>query len=366
MLELTNRALNRALLDRQMLVVRAGIPVPEAIERLVGLQAQAPMPPYFGLWSRVAGFRPEMLAKLLEERAVVRIVLMRSTIHLVTAADCLRLRPVMQPAIERSYKSNWAKVLGEADMDALIAAGRALVEEQPLTFLDLGRALQLDWPDHDPQALAQSIRACVALVQVPPRGLWGKSGPAAHTTAEAWLGRPMDENPSVEEVLRRYLAAFGPASIKDMQTWSGLPRLREVIDPMRPALRTFRDEEGVELFDLPEAPLPDEDTPVPIRFIAPFDNLLLSHSRRERLMAQDHRTIIFGRNAVISGTVLVDGFTAALWHIERARGRSTLMIDPLTRLSSEDENDISREGLELVEWAAEKDAHDVRFERMKD
>jgi len=193
--------------------------------------------------------------------------------------------------------------------------------------------------------------------------VWGASGPAAHTTAEAWLGRPLAETTSLEEILVRYLGAYGPASIKDMQTWSGLTRLREVIDPMRGRLRTFRDENGIELFDLPDAPLPDEETPAPIRFVAPFDNLLLSHARRERVMAQEHRAYIFGRNAVISGTVLVDGFVTALWHVDRARGLATLTVDPLVELSESDEREVGEEGLSLLRWAAENDDHDVRFVR---
>src|SRR5512145_1312404 len=228
------RALNRATLERQMLLRRWNLPMPDAIERLVGLQAQTTHSWYHGLWTRLEGFQPELLAEMLINRQVVRIALMRSTIHLVTARDCLWLRPLTQPAIERSTKGSFGRHWIGLDTEAVVAAGRALVEEKPRTFSELGKLLAERWPDRNPAALAQAIRAWTPLVQVPPRGVWAKSGPAAHTTVEAWLGRPLDLNPSLEELILRYLAAFGPASVKDMQTWSGLTRLSEVAERLRP------------------------------------------------------------------------------------------------------------------------------------
>ncbi|MCY9695849.1 winged helix DNA-binding domain-containing protein [Paenibacillus alginolyticus] len=258
---LSQRALNRALLARQLLLERSNKHVLQAARHLVGLQAQAPNPPYVALWTRLQNFRHEELSRLIMDRSIVRIALMRSTIHLVTAEDCLTLRPVLQSVQDRALKGTFGKKLAELDLDALAAAGRALLETQPLTFSELGKRLQAQWPQSDATALSQAVRCSLPLVQVPPRGIWGASGQAAHTTAEAWLGRPLAPGQDPEAMLLRYLAAFGPASVKDMQVWSGLTRLREVVERLRPSLLSFRDEQGNELFDLPDAPRPDPATP---------------------------------------------------------------------------------------------------------
>jgi len=196
---LSPRALNRALLSRQLLLDRPHLPdetdgrraaVISAIEHLVGLQAQAPFPPYYGLWSRLGGFRPEDLGSLITDRSVVRIALMRGTIHLVSARDCLPLRRQLQPVLERGLRGAFGRQLAGVDPVALAAAGRELVESAPMTFSQLGAALTERWPDHPPAALAQGVRALVPLVQVPPRAVWGRAGQARHTSAEHWLGQP--------------------------------------------------------------------------------------------------------------------------------------------------------------------------------
>jgi hypothetical protein len=266
---LSLRALNRALLSRQMLLRRVALPevgpradrVVETVEHLAGLQAQAPFPPYYGLWSRLAGFRPDDLGELILSRRVVRIALMRGTIHLVSARDCLLLRPLVQPVLDRAMTTTYGRQLSGVDTGALAAAGRVHVEEKPRTFSELGALLHEQWPDHTPAALAQGVRALVPLVQVPPRAVWGAAGQPAHTSAESWLGRQMDASRSLETLVTRYLAAFGPATVMDMQAWSGLTRLREVVERLRPRLRTFRDEHGAELFDLADAPRPGPDVP---------------------------------------------------------------------------------------------------------
>jgi Winged helix DNA-binding domain len=363
---LTLRELNRATLERQMLVRRQKLPAAEAIEHLVGLQAQAPNPPYVGLWTRLEGFHPDELARLITDRRAVRIALMRNTIHLVTARDCLKLRPLVQPVFDRALYANRTHRAGidGMDVEAVVAAGRALLEERPRTAKELGELLQERWPNRDPSSLARAIRHLVPLVQVPPRGIWGKSGQATHTTAAAWLGRPLDPDPSLDELVVRYLAAFGPATVRDVQTWSGLARLGEVTDRLRPHVRTFRDERGKELFDLPDAPRPDPDTPAPPRFLPEFDNLILSHADRTRIIANDFRKEIASKNGMVPATVLVDGFVRGTWKTERTRGKVTLVIEPFEPLSKEDCDALAEEGEQLVRFVAEPEGAEtfkVRF-----
>jgi len=360
------RALNRALLERQLLLRRQTLPALEAIEHLVGMQAQAPNPPYVGLWTRLEGFHPDQLARLILERRAVRVALMRNTVHLVSARDCLALRPLVQPVIERGLYANRAhrEGLEGVSTETLSAAGRALLEERPRTARELGVLLRERWPERDPASLARAVRHLVPLVQVPPRGVWGKSGPAAHTTAEAWLGRSLDPDPSLEEMVLRYLGAFGPAGVKDVQTWSGLTRLGEVVDRLRPRLSTFRDERGRELFDLPGAPRPDPDAPSLPRFLPEFDNLILSHADRTRVIADEHRKALASRNGMVPATFLVDGFVRGTWKTERIRGKVTLAIEPFETLSKEERDALAEESERLVRFVAKPEgteAFEVRF-----
>jgi hypothetical protein len=349
---LSRRALNRATLARQLLLRRHARSAVDAIAHLVGLQAQTPHSWYLGLWTRLEGFAPDEVVDLLTGRQLVRVALMRSTIHLVTADDCLALRPLVQPVIERSTNGAFGRRLAGLDRTELAAAGRALLETQPLTFSELGRLLAERWPDRDPAALAQAVRAALPLVQVPPRGLWGRSGPIAHTTAEAWLGRTLEATPSVEQMVLRYLAAFGPASVRDVQTWSGLTRLRAVVEQLRPRLVTFRDEQGVELFDLPEAPRPDPDTPAPPRFLYDFDNLLLSHADRSRVVTEAYRQQEFPPDGPMINVFLIDGFTHGTWVIRREDHSATLAIQPFTPLNAMQAEALADEGACLLAFAA--------------
>ncbi len=367
---LSRRALNRALLDRQMLLGRAPLPdgpdragrVIETIEHLAGLQAQAPFPPYYGLWSRLAGFRPDDLAELLLDRSVVRIALMRSTIHLVSARDCVLLRPLTQPVLDRALKALFGAQLAGVDTGAIAAAGRALVEQEPRTFSELGALLAEKWPQHRPETLAIAVRILVPLVQVPPRAVWGRSGQARHTSAESWLGRPLDPQPSLTGLVRRYLTAFGPATVADIQAWSGLTRLREPVAALRGELRTFRDEDGRELFDLPGAPRPAPDTPAPVCLVAEFDNIVLSHADRTRIISDADRGKMSTRNGIFPGTVLIDGFVAGMWRIARARDRVTLVIEMFRdRAGARDRDAIVAEGLRMLAFTAPDAGAAVEF-----
>lgn len=285
---LSPRALGRATLERQLLLRRAAMSAEDAVRHLVGLQAQNTRPPYFQLLARLEGFEPAELAGLMESRDVVRIVTLRSTIHTHTADDALTLRPLVQEARDRELRM-FRKGLVGVDLDRLRDLSRTYVEESPRTPKEIRERLLAEWPDADPQALSTAARCLLPLVQITPRGVWEKSGQVALTTAEHWLGRPSEPAPAPDATVLRYLAAFGPASVKDMQSWAGLTRMREVFERLRPQLATFRDENGIELFDLPDAPRPAEDTPAPPRFLPEFDNVLLGHADRTRVIPPPSR-----------------------------------------------------------------------------
>ena len=362
---LSLRELNRAVLERQLLLRRQKLSALQAIEHLVGMQAQAPAPPYVGLWTRLEGFDPDELSRLILDRRAVRVALMRNTVHLVSARDCLALRPLVQPVIDRGLHANRAHRTGVegVDIETLSAAGRTLLEERPRTARELGELLQERWTAHNPASLARAIRHLVPLVQVPPRGVWGESGPAAHTTVEAWLERPLDRGSSLEEMVLRYLGAFGPASVKDVKTWSGLTRLGEVLERLRSRLRTFSDERGKELFDLPDVPRPDPEIPAPPRFLPEFDNLILSHADRTRVIAEEYRKAIASRNGMVPATFLVDGFVRGTWKTERTRRKATLVIQPFELLTKKDRSVLTEEGERLIRFTSgDAGAFEVRLE----
>lgn len=359
---LDRRALNRALLARQLLLARDAMPVLDAVAHLVGLQAQAPTPPYFGLWSRLTGFAPERLSGLLLARRVVRASLMRGTIHLVIAGDCRALRELLQPIYDRAVAANpdRAAALAGVDRDALAAAGAALLAEQPRTTKALAELLATHWPDRDAATLALVVPYLVPLLQVPPRGLWGGSGQATWTTVEAWLGRKSGKPMTPAQMVRRYLAAFGPATVADLHQWSGLTGLGEVVKRLR--LRTFQDEHGRTLYDVPDAPLPDPDTPAPVRFVAPFDNLLLAHADRTRVITDAHRRRVVTINGIVKGTVLVDGFVAGSWRLDQGRSAAALTVEPFVPLSTPDRDALEAEGTDLLGFAAATaDSREIRF-----
>ncbi|HEX2312487.1 MAG TPA: winged helix DNA-binding domain-containing protein [Thermomonospora sp.] len=352
---LGRRAVNRATLARQFLLERSTLPVAEVVERLAGLQAQTPHSWYVGLWNRIAHFQAEQAADLLTGRAAVRMALMRSTIHFVTAEDALWMRPLVQIVTDRSTHTAFGKHLVGLDRGEVAVAGRALVDKEPLTPSRLGALLAehgraAGWGDRDPAALAQAVRAWVPLVQVPPRGVWGRSGPIAHTSAEAWLGRPLEDDPPRERLVLRYLAAFGPATVKDVQTWSGLTRLREVVDRLRDRLVVLRDEEGRELFDLPDAPRPGPDVPAPVRFMYDFDNLFLSHADRTRVLTPAYQEQTWPRN-VAPSLLLVDGFADGSWKIARSGDTATLHVKPFRPLTAAERAEVTEEGARLLEFA---------------
>jgi hypothetical protein len=306
---LSSRALNRALLHRQHLLDRVDRPVLDVVEHLVGLQAQEPADPYVGLWCRVAGFDPAALSGLLESRAAVRIGLQRGTIHLVSAADCVALRPVLQPVLERLTRGQFGRKVAGVDPAELAAAARECLAAGPLTWAELGRQLAVTWPDREPNALAQTARALLPLAQLPPRGLWGRSGRAVHGLADAWLGRLLATDPAPDRLVLRYLAAYGPATVADVQNWSGLTRLAEVVDRL-PVRRL-----GDGLLDVPDGPLPSADLPAPVRFLPQFDNVLLGHADRSRIVPAAAAGL--HDEQFHWSPVLIDGLLRGVWRRDK-------------------------------------------------
>jgi hypothetical protein len=285
---------------------------------------------------------------------------MRVTLHLVTARDFWRLRAVLQPVLDRFVygRDPVGSAIEGVDVKTLLAAGRELLAERPLSRAELVRLLEQRWPDRDGWLLSRAVANLVPLVQPAPRGMWGSTARPALTTAESWIGPRPRKDASVDEMILRYLAAFGPATVADVQMWSRLTKLREVVERLRPRLRTFRDERGRELFDVPDAPLSDPETPAPPRFLPDFDNALIGHADRNRIYAdEDRRRIGIGRP-----TVLVDGFVRATWKLTRRRGTATLHIEPFESLSKEHMAAVTDEGCRLLAFVAgDVAAHDVRL-----
>lgn len=335
------------------------MPALQAVEHLVGLQAQAPFPPYFGLWSRLDGFQPQELARLLMERDVVRLVLMRGTVHLVSAADGLALRPLAQPMLTKFLTAAHGPRLREVDVDEIVKVGRETLEQAgPLTAAKLGAALAERYPTVGADTLAQVMRCLVPLVQVTPRAVWGRAGQTAYATIETWLGREPHPEPSLERMVLRYLAAFGPATVADVQAWSGLTGLREIVERLRPELVRLEGDNGKELFDLPDAPRPGADVPAPVRLVAPFDNLLLSHADRTRVISDEHRARVITVNGQVLGTVLVDGFVRGVWR----RDKHVVSVEPFAPLTPGQVEEVRAEALALLAFAepGKSAVHEVR------
>jgi hypothetical protein len=359
---LDRRTLNRTLLLRQGLLARADRPASEVIESLIGLQAQEPIDPYVALWSRIEAFDPHELSDLLAHRRAVRMGTLRGTLHLVTADDCRRLVPVLAGIGPRMWKSSpFAKQLAGVDIDAVVNAGREALEAEPRSPAGLAAVLSPRWPDRDANSLSYASRFLLPLVQVPPRGLWRRTGRTTNTTAEAWLGTPMDDDARPDETVRRYLAAFGPATPGDARTWSWLTGLREVFERLRPSLVTYRDEAGRELFDLPDAPIADPELPAPIRFLPQYDNVFLSHDDRSRIAGVGWGLVDFAWK----GCFLVDGFIAGAWRLRRTARAASLTVEPMTPLTGPQRDELEAEATALFAYLADDLPSDVRDLRIE-
>ncbi|MBB4689070.1 winged helix DNA-binding domain-containing protein [Amycolatopsis jiangsuensis] len=346
------RALNRATLARQLLLDRGDLPVHDAIAHLCGVQAQEPQEPFVGLWSRLPAFDPGSLDDLLTGRHVVRTHLMRRTVHLLTADDALAWRTRHDAMLRQRVLGTYRRELDGVDLEELAAAGRAvLADGEPRSMPELARALAGQWPAPGTRALGEMlVAALIPMVQLPPRGLWRTKAGARNVPMRTWLGRdPGPADAAGPALVRRYLAAFGPAASADLRAWCGLAGLPAAVAAVREELVSFRDERGRELLDLPGAPRPDPETPAPVRFLPAFDNAILGYHDRTRIIDDEHR----GLSVAGARVVLVDGRVTATWTVEEG----TVSVAPLRRLSRAERAEVTAEGQHLASFLSDGD-HD--------
>ncbi|CAM5598920.1 hypothetical protein SPURM210S_08296 [Streptomyces purpurascens] len=354
------RALNRATLARQLLLDRADMPVLDAVAQLCGLQAQEPQEPFIGLWSRLRAFAPTVLSDLLTGRRVARTNRMRRTVHLVTADDLVAWRARHDAMLRQRVLGTYRRELEGVDLGELAAAGRSVMSDgEPRAMGDLARAVVDRWPAAGPRPLGEMLVAgLLPTVQLPPRGLWRTTGGARYELVSSWLGREIDppdpdgSDPVGQTLVRRYLAAFGPAASADLRAWCGLAGLPAAVSALREELVAFRDERGRELLDLPDAPRPDPDTPAPVRFLPAFDNAVLGYHDRGRIIDDAHR----GLSVAGARVVLVDGRVAATWSVEA----DTVLITPLDRFTRADRTSVAEEGRAVASFLSDGDSDRVR------
>jgi hypothetical protein len=352
---LTLRAKNRAMLARQMLLAREAIRPALAVDRVLGLQAQWPKLPFIGLWSRIDGFRRQDLARAFARHDVVRATMMRGTLHVVRATDYARLRATIELASALDAKAALRHRAEGLDLPGLVAEATRCFEERPRTFAAIREALAARWPDADVRAMGHSVRLSLPLVQVPTSDPWSFPAAPEFALATRWLEHPLREAADPAWLFMKYLAAFGPATAGDLQTWSGLRGAGSAIDRLRPKLAVLRDERKRELLDLPNAPRPPEDTLAPARFLPEFDSVLLAHTDRGRIVADRHRKRVFLPGLRVAATFLVDGFVAGTWAVERKKDTATIAITPFDPLPKKVQDELAAEG-ELLARFIEADA----------
>jgi hypothetical protein len=330
---LSVRQLNRTTLDRQLLHSRAALPVAHAVERLVGMQAQLARPPYIGLWTRLSDFRRDDLARAIDHRDIVKATFVRGTLHLLTAADYLTFRATLQPVLTNALAEVMKGRGAAPDVPLLVSAAREFMREQPRSFAEITTLLTGLVTDGDPGGMRYAVRTHLPMIQVPVETTWSYPGNPRFALADDWLGTALPTSAHLPELVKRYLAAFGPATIADMQTWSYLPDLQPAFETLRAELVSYRDERGRELFDVSGLTISDEGVAAPVRFLPEFDNLLLAHQDRTRVMPRAFRAKVFLPGLRVAATVLVDGFVAATWTTERAKQVATVVIEPFEPLT---------------------------------
>lgn len=350
---LTTLELNRATLARQMLLEREALSVPAVVDRLAGIQAQAPMSPYAGLWSRLCGFQRAHLAGEIESRTIIKVTWVRATLHLVTTECFLRHRSTLQPVLTGAWNDIANRRDRDMDLQPILEKARAFLAAGPHTFAEISDMLEENFPDQDVSAMRYGVRTHLPLVQVPISNGWSYPGNPSVTLAETWTGRPPSPAGGPRELILSYLSAFGPAAVTDIQTWSGMVGLKAEVEALRSELAVFLDEKRRELFDLPGSPRPPAGIPAPVRFLPEYDNLLLSHSDRTRIVREEHRKAVYLPGLRVAAALLVDGFVAGVWKVEKAKNAhssSVLVIEPFIPLTRNQRAAAEEEGLALVKF----------------
>ncbi|MFL1377848.1 winged helix DNA-binding domain-containing protein [Nocardiopsis protaetiae] len=383
---LDDRALNRAALARQALLEPSDRSALDLVTHLCGLQAQEPQEPFVGLWTRLRDFKASTLSDLLTERRVVRVHLMRRTVHLMTAEDVLAWRSRFGAMLRQKVAAVYRQDLDGVDLAELEAAGRAvLADGEPRTMAELVDAVIDRWPGRQRRALGEMlIAALIPVVQTPPRGLWRAKGGVRVALLSDWTGRePAPHEPDGSEgadgaagsggsggssgsggtggtdpvgreLVRRYLAAYGPATSSDLRAWCGVAGLPAAVAAVRDELVSFRDTNGRELLDLPGAPLPDPGTPAPVRFLPAFDNAVLGYQHRGRIIDDEHR----GLSVAGERVVLVDGRVTATW----TSRDDTVSVAPLRPLTGAERDAVVERGEELAGFLSDGESRRVRVD----
>jgi hypothetical protein len=345
---MTLRELNRATLARQMLLAREKRPLVKAIEHLLGLQAQLPRPPFTGLWSRLDGFTRADLAAAVHKRTVVRATSMRGTIHLMTSADFLKFRDCLQPSLDAGMRAILKERADALDVRALLAVARAYFE-QPHTFEDARDHLVSKFPRGDERAMGYTVRMALPLVQVPSTDTWVYPAKADFISAATWLGKPVATTAGLGPMVLRYLAAYGPATAKDAQAWTGLAGLEEAFASLGDTLMTVPGPNRKPLFDLPDAPRPDGDTPAPVRFLPEWDSVIVTRAD-ERIVAKADRPRVFLPGLRVAALVLVDGMAAASWKVSATARQATLQVDTFRTWPAAIRREVMAEGEALLRF----------------
>lgn len=346
---LSNRVLNRTLLARQHLLERSTLSTARMCDHLVGLQAQDVPPPFIGLWSRTVDFDPATVSSALDDRSLVRITLMRGTIHLVTPADAVRIAPLIQPELEKVPQRrgfNYGAMVG-LDFDELRAHGEQVLGDEPMPVADLRAEAARRYPDRDPGVVVQTWLYQLPVLQTPPRGRWRDNSRPVWSRVQPWLGVPLDPDYPVAELILRYLRAFGPATTMDMQTWSRLPAMKKAVADLGERVRTYTDDHGRTLYDAADLELADPDLPAPVRLLGWYDNALLSHQDRARVIPEPEVSPPRAAGTLVS-PVLVDGFVAGLYKVFVKSGIARLRISPTRNWTKDEAAQVESEAAALL------------------
>lgn len=358
---LTNRELNRATLARQMLLERSDRTPVDAVEFLLGLQSQQTHDPYIGLWTRLNGFAHEALTALILDKTLNRATTMRGTLHLHTVEDLVGIRALVQPFLVGAWTSGFRKRFGDNDKSEVLKAAIKLIDKAPSTAGALGKALKEKFPSADPLSMTTLLQSHETLVQIPPTRIWGSGHAPILTRIEKWLPSVPEPSLTRANLVRRYLAAYGPASVADMQTWSRLTKLSVEFKAIENELVRFEAEDGKILYDLPDAPRPDPDTPAPVRFLPLYENAYLGYDNRRRMLSEATAHLI-NMFQDFKPAVLIDGQANAGWSISNTKGAAVLEIETYRKITKGEKRDIEAEGLAFVKFLEpEARSWDVTF-----